>query len=357
MVFRLLYLAVVRVFGWLALLARGRSALTVEVLALRHEVSVLRRQVRRPRPSWAGRAVLSALTQRLPTRTAQAPRRHPGDAAGLVPQAAEQEVDLPAPARPPTGRCGHPRPGRAPRTRRPPLGPSPRPRRTPWSRPPARRGHDRPHPGCGRLPPGAPPGGPDLAGVSARPGPGHAGRGLLSPRHRWPAPALRAVRGGGRHSRRAHSRRHRASHRAWTARQARNLLIDLGERAGSFRFLVRDRDARYTAAFDAVFDSADVKIAQIPARSPRANAICERWVGSARRECTDRLLILGEAHLRAVLAAYVRHYNGHRPHWARSQRPPSVEAATRPAIPDTSDHRVRRTPILGGLINEYHRAA
>jgi putative transposase len=100
----------------------------------------------------------------------------------------------------------------------------------------------------------------------------------------------------------------------WVTQQARNLLIDLDEHAARFRFPIRDRDTKLTEPFDRVFTAAGREILRTPPRAPRANAICERWVGSARRERTDRLLIFGEARLRAVLAAYVRHYNGHRPH-------------------------------------------
>jgi transposase InsO family protein len=143
----------------------------------------------------------------------------------------------------------------------------------------------------------------------------------------------------------------------WVTQQARNLLMDLDERAARFRFLIRDRDTKFVESFDRVFTSAGLEILRTPPRAPRANAICERWIGSARRECTDRLLILGEAHLRAVPAVYVGHYNGHRPHWARGQIPPDGDAATNRPITGPIDHYVRRAPILGGLINEYHRAA
>jgi putative transposase len=140
---------------------------------------------------------------------------------------------------------------------------------------------------------------------------------------------------------------------AWVAQQARNLLMDLGDRADRLRFLLRDRDGKFTAAFDAVFTAADIEIIRTPPQAPRANAIAERWVGTVRRECTDRMLIGGERHLRAVLDEYSSHYNEHRPHQTLTQRPPNPA----PAAVDRSVGPVRRHPILAGLINEYTQAA
>jgi transposase InsO family protein len=102
----------------------------------------------------------------------------------------------------------------------------------------------------------------------------------------------------------------------WVTWQARNLLMSLDGHAGGVKFLIRDRDAKFTAAFDAVFAAAGVRIIKTPVRAPRANAIAERWISSARRECLDRMLITGERHLRLVLGEYADHYNSHRPHRA-----------------------------------------
>jgi putative transposase len=110
----------------------------------------------------------------------------------------------------------------------------------------------------------------------------------------------------------------------WVTQQARNLLMELPARIGRFRFLIRDRDTKFTAAFDAVFTAEVIQVLRTPVRAPRANAVAERWVGTVSREVLDRMLILGGRHLQAVLAEYVDHYNVHRPHRALGQEPPVV---------------------------------
>jgi putative transposase len=140
---------------------------------------------------------------------------------------------------------------------------------------------------------------------------------------------------------------------AWVAQQARNLLIDLGERVGEFRFLVRDRDAKFTRVFDEVMAGNGTSVIKIPPRSPRANAFAERWVRTARSECTDRMLIFGERHLRSVLTEYAVHYNRRRPHRSLDLRAPA-DAADVIRLPVG---RIERRQVLGGLINEYERAS
>ncbi|MGW7003430.1 integrase core domain-containing protein [Streptomyces sp. NPDC054933] len=145
--------------------------------------------------------------------------------------------------------------------------------------------------------------------------------------------------------------------RYWVTQQIRNLMMDLDERVDRFRFFLRDRDGKFCDAFDAVLASAGVQVLLSPPRSPKANAFAERWVGTVRRECTDRLLIINERHLRTVLDTYTNHYNQHRPHQSLRQRPPqAVETGeTTPATPLCG--HIHRSQLLGGLINEYQRAA
>jgi putative transposase len=143
----------------------------------------------------------------------------------------------------------------------------------------------------------------------------------------------------------------------WTAQQARNLALTLGERFQDLKFLVRDRGSNFTQSFDAVFQANGTRILRTAAQAPRMNATCERLVGTLRREILDRTLIIGETHLRAVLAEYQAHYNGARPHQGIAQRVPDTVDTPAPAVTDLDPGRIRRKPVLSGLINEYMHAA
>jgi hypothetical protein len=128
--------------------------------------------------------------------------------------------------------------------------------------------------------------------------------------------------------------------------------MHLDERVDRFRFLLRDRDSKFTAPSDAVFTGAGIQVIRIPPRAPQANAVAERGVGTVRRERTDRMLITGERHLRTVLAEYATHFNTHRPDQALAQRPPNP-----PTITERITGPVQRRTILTGLINEHRHAA
>ena len=144
---------------------------------------------------------------------------------------------------------------------------------------------------------------------------------------------------------------------AWTTQAARNFLMDLDQRAASIKFLIRDRAGQFTGSFDAVFQAGGIRILASPPQAPRANAICERMIGTLHRELFDRPLIVNERHLRRVLTDYLRHYNAARPHrspWAARPGP-----SRHPAAGDQPRraHRIRRRQVLGGLTHEYQIAA
>jgi putative transposase len=147
----------------------------------------------------------------------------------------------------------------------------------------------------------------------------------------------------------------------WTSQQARNLLMRLDDEGVHPRFLIRDRDSKFTRDFDGVFRSEGIRVIKAPVRAPRARAHAERWVGSVRRECLDRLLIFGRSHLERVLGVYVYHYNTHRPHRSLDQLAPLREpplAEEQPSFGAVVPHdRLRRHDRLGGLIHEYELAA
>jgi putative transposase len=144
----------------------------------------------------------------------------------------------------------------------------------------------------------------------------------------------------------------------WTAQQARDLAMTIGTTLDQMRFLIRDRGSQFTTAFDAVFEDCGLRILRSPPQAPRANAICERLVGTLRRELLDHILILNENHLRTVLTEYAAHYNAGRPHQGIAQHVPNDDPQGPSAkVIDLDTARIHRKPILGGITNEYEEAA
>ncbi|TCJ32214.1 integrase core domain-containing protein [Parafrankia sp. BMG5.11] len=351
---RLLYLIFVRVCGWLVLLGRSSASKDIELLVLRHEVAVLRRTQPKPRWDWADRAVLAALIRVLP-KTLRAHRLvTPGTALRWHRRLITRKWTHPQrTGRPPVSteiatlierlatenttwgyqriqgellKLGHRVSASTIRRILKTLGLPPAPRRqidTTWrqflrTQASTMLAVDFFHMDCAVtlrrlycffvLEAGSRT--VHILGVTAHPdGP-------------------------------------------WTTQQARNLLMDLGDRTADFQFLVRDRAGQFTASFDAVLADAGITAVKIPPRTPRANAYAERFVHMVRTEVTDRMPIFGEWHLRTVLTAYARHYNGRRPHRGRDLQPPRPDHP----VADLARERIKRQPVLGGLINEYERA-
>ena len=144
---------------------------------------------------------------------------------------------------------------------------------------------------------------------------------------------------------------------AWTTQAARNLVMDLTDRATSITFLLRDHDSRFTRAFDAVFAADGIQILTSPPGAPRANAICERMIGTLRRELLDRVLVVNERHLRRILTVYLDHFNEARRHRALAHLAPAQAETRPPQVINLADYQVRRRSILNGLISEYQIAA
>jgi hypothetical protein len=142
----------------------------------------------------------------------------------------------------------------------------------------------------------------------------------------------------------------------WVAQQARNLMLVLGDQGRQVRFLLRDRDAKFTHSFDDVFRSEGAEVLRTPVQAPNANAYAERWIGTIRAECLDWLLIVGRGHLEQVLRVYAAHYNTHRPHRALRLEPPDPPADLS-VVGDGQSSKVHRRDLLGGLLHEYHRRA
>jgi putative transposase len=142
----------------------------------------------------------------------------------------------------------------------------------------------------------------------------------------------------------------------WSTQQARNIIEKFVDRTEPIRFLIHDRDSKFTAGFDEVFRSDGIRTIRTPVRAPRANAFVERWIGTVRRECLDRILVVNRRHLERVLRVYIRHYNEHRPHRSLNQRSP-IEALPPETDAVVALDGVRRRDVLGGLIHEYKAAA
>ena len=143
---------------------------------------------------------------------------------------------------------------------------------------------------------------------------------------------------------------------AWTTQAARNLLMDLGDRVTTMKFLLRDRDSRFTTSFDAVFAADGIQILTSPPGAPRANAICERMIGTLRRELLDRILVVNERHLRRILTIYLHHFNTARPHRTLGQLAPAQAETQPPPVINLTDYEVRRRAILDRLTSEYQLA-
>jgi putative transposase len=143
----------------------------------------------------------------------------------------------------------------------------------------------------------------------------------------------------------------------WTTQAARNILMDLSQRTASLKFLIRDRAGQFTSSFDATFTAGGIRILASPPQAPRANAICERIIGTLRRELLDRVLIVNEHHLRRVLTEYLVHYNAARPHRSLGQLTPAQADTRPPELVNLAGHRIRRKQVLGGLTYEYYAAA
>jgi transposase InsO family protein len=353
--FRLLYLIFSRLLGLLTLLSRASSSKDVEILILRHEVAVLRRTNPRPRLDWSDRAVFAALIRRLPAVL----RGHRLITPATVLRWHRRLV---------TKKWTHPN-----RSGRLPLDDT-------IAALIARLAHENPTWGYQRIQ-------GELLKLGHRVGASTIRR-ILKLRRIPPAP-LRSTDTSWRRFLRTQAatllavdffhvdcaitlkriyvffalevdRRYvhilgTTSHPTgtWTTQQARNLLMDLDNRAASFRFLIRDRAGQFTSSFDAVLAGAGIDTVKIPPRCPRANCFAERFVLTARTELTDRVLIFGERHLQTVLAQFSAHYNRRRPHRALQLQPPRPDL---PAV-NLDYRRIRRRAVLGGLINEYERAA
>ncbi|HEV7951195.1 MAG TPA: integrase core domain-containing protein [Glaciihabitans sp.] len=345
MAIRLLYLIFVRLADWLVLLGRSSAAKNVELLVLRHEVAVLRRTTPRPRLDWADRAVLAALVRRLPDWLQGHRLVTPGTVLRWHRRLVARKWTYPNP------------------TGRPPLDNTMVALIERMARENTGWGYRRIQGELLKL-------GHRIAASTVR---------RVLRRLRVPPSPIRNTDVSWRRFLRVQAGSMLACDffhvdcavtlkrvyvffamevatryvhilgtttkpdGPWTTQQARNLLMNLNHRAGNFRFLIRDRAGQFTASFDTVLADAGIDAVKIPPRCPRANCYAERFVGTIRREVTDRLLIINEHHLRTVLGRYVSHYNHRRPHRAQQLIPPRPDHP----IAEPGCTPIRRRTVLG----------
>jgi putative transposase len=348
------YLAVRNLFALVPLLTRSRRSQELEILVLRHELGILRRQRRRPQVRPVDRALLAALSRSLPRPAWTSFSMKPETVLRWHRQLVARRWT-----------CAHKKPGR------PPLEQSLRALIL-------RLARENPHWGYRRIV-------GELKGLGVAISPTSVRKVLL-------AAGLPPAPERARSSWRAFLRQQVASALAydfltvetaflqriyvlffislatrrveyiacssspdgvWVAQQARNFVMQLGDEQ-PFRLLIHDRDKKFGQAFDGVFRSEGIEVIRTPIQAPNANAYAERWVRTVRADCLDRILILGRRHLEHVLRVYRRHYNEHRPHRALDLLPPDGPIALRQA---TATQSVRRRELLGGLIREYKAAA
>jgi transposase InsO family protein len=346
------YLAVRNLFALVWLLARPRRSKELEILVLRHELAVLRRQAGQPKLTRADRGLLAALSRSLPRAAWAGFPVKPGTLLRWHRQLVARRWTY-----------AHRAPGR------PPLEPSLRTLIV-------RLGRENPHWGYRRIVGELKGLGVSVSATSVRK--------VLLAAGLQPAPErsnsswrafLRAQAGSmldcdfltvetaflqriyvlffiALLTRRIEYIASTSNPDGrWATQQARNLVMQLGDER-RFRFLVHDRDAKFTHAFDEIFRTEGMRVIRTSIQAPNANAHAERWVRTLRADCLDRILILGRRHLQHVLRIYRRHYNEHRPHRALDLVPPNGRDPTSPNAPD----RLRRRDLLGGLIHEYEAA-
>jgi putative transposase len=360
---RLPYLAVTSVFAFIRLLPMSDTDKDIEILTLRHQLAVLQRQTDRPRLTPPDRAYLAALLHRLPR-----PKLRQLHLIVSPDTVLRWHRDL---LRRQHAKMSRPkRPGRPPTHRsiqtlvlrlakeNPDLGLPASPRRTGRAGRQGRPLHRMGDPAAQRDRARAPAQPSDLGRLPAQPGPCHPRRRLLrNPKLTGARLYVFAViEHATRRVRVLGATAHPTA--AWTTQLARNLVMGLQDAGATVKYVIRDRDSRYTTGFDAIFEDEDIAIVKTGIQMPRMNAIMERWVRSCRAELLDRTLIVNRAHLLNALREYETFYNEHRSHRAlRAAAPlrPLPQPITEPDRLDRLD--IRRRDRLGGILHEYRHAA